>query len=97
MGHMLARVRGVPEWGAHGSLVVLFLHRRQARRETGKEVGRGGGDLRRLESVHMRRWRRAGLNRAGPSRTKEIPKMRQSAKESENMGRARGKTVHAPQ
>jgi hypothetical protein len=43
----------------------------------GKEVGRGGGgggDVRRLESVHMRGWRRAGLNRAGPSHTKRSPR-----------------------
>jgi hypothetical protein len=41
----------------------------------GKEVGRGGGgDVRRLESVHMRGWRRAGLNRAGPSHTNVIPR-----------------------
>lgn len=43
----------------------------------GKEVGDGGsgsgsGDVRRLESVHMRGWRRAGLNREGPSRTDGI-------------------------
>jgi hypothetical protein len=58
----------------------------------GKEVGRvgGGGDVRRLESVHMRGWCRASLNHAGPSHTK-IRKI------GEYMGGGKGKeTVHVP-
>ena len=54
-----------------------------------EKVGRGGagaGDVRRLESVHMRGWCRASLNHAGPSHTK-MKKIR------EYMGRGKEKKI----
>lgn len=81
VGHMPARRRGVPEGVVS---VLIFLHKRQARQD--EACGMGGGDVRRLESVHMHDWRRASLNRAGLSRTKKFP----IRERSEYTGREKG-------